>query len=101
MVHTALEAVEVLKNEGIDLEILDLRTVSPLDREAIARTVKKTNKVIILHEALSHRRPGRRNRCHHQRKKPSTISTAPLSASQALTPPFPFLRRRKNITCPR
>jgi 2-oxoisovalerate dehydrogenase E1 component beta subunit len=50
MVHTALEAAEVLKNDGIDLEILDLRTVSPLDREAIAQTVKKTNKVMILHE---------------------------------------------------
>jgi 2-oxoisovalerate dehydrogenase E1 component beta subunit len=50
MVHTALEAAEILKKEGIDLEILDLRTVSPLDREAIVQTVKKTNKVIILHE---------------------------------------------------
>jgi len=50
MVHTALEAADLLSKEGIDLEILDLRTVSPLDREAIAQTVKKTNKVIILHE---------------------------------------------------
>ena len=50
MVHSALEAAEILKNDGIDIEILDLRTVSPLDREAIAATVKKTNKVIILHE---------------------------------------------------
>src|SRR5713226_8221016 len=50
MVHTALEAAEILIKEGIDLEILDLRTVSPLDREAIAQTVKKTNKVIVLHE---------------------------------------------------
>jgi len=50
MVHTALEAAEILSKEEIDLEILDLRTVSPLDREAIALTVKKTNKVIILHE---------------------------------------------------
>jgi len=50
MVHTALEAAEVLNKDGIDIEILDLRTVSPLDREAIAQTVKKTNKVIILHE---------------------------------------------------
>jgi len=50
MVHTALEAAEILGKEGIDLEIIDLRTVSPLDREAIAQTVKKTNKVIILHE---------------------------------------------------
>jgi 2-oxoisovalerate dehydrogenase E1 component beta subunit len=50
MVHTALEAAEILAKENIDLEILDLRTVSPLDREAIAETVRKTNKVIILHE---------------------------------------------------
>jgi 2-oxoisovalerate dehydrogenase E1 component beta subunit len=50
MVHTALEASEILTKDGIDIEILDLRTVSPLDREAIAQTVKKTNKVIILHE---------------------------------------------------
>src|SRR5881296_237020 len=50
MVYIALEAAEVLSKEGIDLEILDLRTVSPLDREAIVATVKKTNKVIVLHE---------------------------------------------------
>jgi 2-oxoisovalerate dehydrogenase E1 component beta subunit len=50
MVHTALEAADILTKEGIDVEILDLRSVSPLDREAIAKTVKKTNKVIVLHE---------------------------------------------------
>src|SRR5208282_2751145 len=50
MVHSALEAADILARENIDVEILDLRTVSPLDREAIAQTVKKTNKVIVLHE---------------------------------------------------
>ena len=50
MVHTALEAAELLKKDGIDLEIIDLRSLLPLDREAIAKTVKKTNHVIILHE---------------------------------------------------
>jgi 2-oxoisovalerate dehydrogenase E1 component beta subunit len=50
MVYTALEAAEALSKEGIDVEIVDLRTVSPLDREAIAETVRKTSKVIILHE---------------------------------------------------
>ena len=50
MLYTALEAAEILSKEGVEIEILDLRTVSPLDREAIAATVKKTNKVIILHE---------------------------------------------------
>ena len=50
MVHTALEAAETLAKEGIDLEIVDLRTLAPLDRDAIVTTVRKTNKVILLHE---------------------------------------------------
>ena len=50
MVHLALEAAELLAKEGIELEVVDLRTVSPLDRAAIAATVKKTNRVIVLHE---------------------------------------------------
>jgi 2-oxoisovalerate dehydrogenase E1 component beta subunit len=50
MLHVALEAAEILAKEGIDLEVVDLRTLSPLDRDAISQTVKKTNKVIILHE---------------------------------------------------
>jgi 2-oxoisovalerate dehydrogenase E1 component beta subunit len=50
MVHVALEAAEQLSKEGIELEVLDLRTLSPLDREAIAETVRRTNKVLILHE---------------------------------------------------
>ena len=50
MIHVALEAAELLSKEGIEIEVLDLRTVSPLDREAIAETVRRTNKVLILHE---------------------------------------------------
>jgi 2-oxoisovalerate dehydrogenase E1 component beta subunit len=50
MLHVALEAAEILAREGIDLEVVDLRTLSPLDREAITQTVKKNNKVIVLHE---------------------------------------------------
>ncbi len=50
MLHVALEAAETLAKEGIELEVLDLRTLLPLDRQAIADTVRRTNKVIILHE---------------------------------------------------
>ncbi len=50
MVHVALEAAEQLSREGIELEVLDLRTLSPLDRQAIADSVWRTNKVMILHE---------------------------------------------------
>jgi 2-oxoisovalerate dehydrogenase E1 component beta subunit len=51
MLHVALEAAERLAGEeGIDLEVLDLRTVKPLDEEAILATVRKTNKVLVLTE---------------------------------------------------
>jgi 2-oxoisovalerate dehydrogenase E1 component beta subunit len=50
MVHVALEAAALLAKEGIELEVVDLRTLLPLDRDAIASTVRKTNKVIVLHE---------------------------------------------------
>ena len=50
MVYVAQEAAEILATEGIEVEIIDLRTVAPLDRETIANTVKKTNRVVILHE---------------------------------------------------
>jgi 2-oxoisovalerate dehydrogenase E1 component beta subunit len=51
MVYTALEAADKLQQERVEAEVIDLRTLMPLDREAIAETVKKTGKVIILHEA--------------------------------------------------
>jgi 2-oxoisovalerate dehydrogenase E1 component beta subunit len=50
MLHVALEAAGRLEAEGIDLEILDLRTLKPLDQEAILATVRKTSRVIVLTE---------------------------------------------------
>ena len=50
MVHLALEAATTLANDGIELEVVDLRTLMPLDKERILDSVKKTNKVILLHE---------------------------------------------------
>ena len=51
MVHLALESASLLSKDGIEVEVLDLRTLSPLDEEAVLQTVRKTNKVILLHEA--------------------------------------------------
>ncbi|MEZ4414749.1 MAG: alpha-ketoacid dehydrogenase subunit beta [Gemmatimonadota bacterium] len=51
MVHRSLEAAEALAREdGISLEILDLRTLLPLDDEAIAASVRKTGRLLIVHE---------------------------------------------------
>ncbi len=51
MVHVALEAAQVLEAEGISLEVVDLRTLLPLDKNGIYDSVKKTSKAIILYEA--------------------------------------------------
>jgi 2-oxoisovalerate dehydrogenase E1 component beta subunit len=50
MLHLALAAAERLAAENISVEVLDLRTLLPLDRDAIAATVQKTSRVIILNE---------------------------------------------------
>jgi 2-oxoisovalerate dehydrogenase E1 component beta subunit len=50
MVHVALNAAKKLAAEGIEMEVVDLRTLVPLDREAVLATAKKTSKVILLHE---------------------------------------------------
>jgi 2-oxoisovalerate dehydrogenase E1 component beta subunit len=51
MVHTALEAAEKGAEQGLDIEVIDLRTVMPFDIEAILASVKKTGRCVIAHEA--------------------------------------------------
>ena len=51
MVHESAKAAEQLHEEiGLDVEILDLRTLLPLDEEAVIESVKKTNRVLLVHE---------------------------------------------------
>jgi 2-oxoisovalerate dehydrogenase E1 component beta subunit len=50
MVWTALEAAEQLAQEGVSVEVVDLRTLVPLDRETVCASVRKTSKVLLLHE---------------------------------------------------
>jgi len=52
MVPKALAAAEALAKEGISVEVLDPRTLVPLDKEAILKSVEKTGKLVIVHEAV-------------------------------------------------
>ncbi len=52
MVHKALAAAAILAKEGIKAEVIDLRTLVPLDKDAILKSVKKTGKLVIVHEAV-------------------------------------------------
>jgi 2-oxoisovalerate dehydrogenase E1 component beta subunit len=58
MVHVAIEAAEAASREGIDVEVLDLRSLLPLDEEAILETAGRTGKVIVLYEATRTGGPG-------------------------------------------
>jgi 2-oxoisovalerate dehydrogenase E1 component len=49
-VHQSLEAARIMDKNGVSVEVIDLRTLNPLDEEAIYRSVKKTNKVAVIHE---------------------------------------------------
>jgi 2-oxoisovalerate dehydrogenase E1 component beta subunit len=51
MVHTAMDAAKKLSEEGVEAEILDLRSLAPLDREAILATVANTSRALLLYEA--------------------------------------------------
>jgi 2-oxoisovalerate dehydrogenase E1 component beta subunit len=50
MAHTSLEAAAKLAQEGIEAEVIDLRTLLPLDSETILNSLKKTNKLLVVHE---------------------------------------------------
>jgi 2-oxoisovalerate dehydrogenase E1 component beta subunit len=50
MVHVAREAADVLAAENISVEIVDLRTLAPLDEDTVLESVRKTSKVLLLHE---------------------------------------------------
>lgn len=52
MVHTCLNAAKQLEEENIDVEVIDLRTLLPMDKEAILKSVRKTKHLIIVHEAV-------------------------------------------------
>ena len=50
MTHYCLEAAQQLLSEGVSVEVVDLRTLAPLDRETILASVRKTGKAMVVHE---------------------------------------------------
>ncbi|MBM1221356.1 alpha-ketoacid dehydrogenase subunit beta [Ponticoccus sp. SC2-23] len=52
MVHKALAAAETLAGEGIDAEVIDLRTVRPMDRETVLNSVRKTGRLVCVYEGV-------------------------------------------------
>ena len=51
MVNQALKAADKLAEEGISAEVVDIRTIEPLDEDSIIRSVEKTGRAVVVHEA--------------------------------------------------
>ena len=58
MVRRSLDAAEQLAGEGIDVEVIDLRSLAPLDWDAVLASVRKTHRAMIVHEAVKTAGPG-------------------------------------------
>ncbi|ERJ11514.1 alpha-ketoacid dehydrogenase subunit beta [Haloplasma contractile] len=58
MVREVQKAVKTLEEEGISVELIDLRTISPIDKETIINSVQKTGRFLVVHEAIKSYGPG-------------------------------------------
>jgi pyruvate dehydrogenase E1 component beta subunit len=52
MVHEALQAAETLKEVGLDVEVIDARSIQPFDTDTVVESIKKTHRALIVHEAV-------------------------------------------------
>lgn len=80
MVHEALAAAEDLAADGTEVEVIDPRTLVPLDLDTIVASVRRTNRLVVAHEAVGARDSAPRSRRRWAARR-STTSTRPSSGS--------------------
>jgi pyruvate dehydrogenase E1 component beta subunit len=89
MVHVALEAAKELEKEGIDAEIIDLRSLRPLDEEALVKTVSKTHRAVVAHEGWPYGGVGAEIADRIQRLAFDELD-APIARASTLDVPMPY-----------
>ena len=99
MVHTVLEGAEQAVKDGFDPEIIDLRTLLPLDTEAVLTSVRKTGRVVIAHEAPK--------TCGYGAELAALIAEralmsleAPISRVAGFDTPFPYTLENEYLPSP-
>ncbi|WP_079474719.1 alpha-ketoacid dehydrogenase subunit beta [Marinococcus halophilus] len=100
MVHKALEAAEKLADEGIDVEVIDPRTLVPLDEQTIVDSVKKTGKVIVVHEAVKRGGYGGEIASMIAESEAFDYLDAPIRRLGALPVPVPYNPTLEKATVP-
>jgi pyruvate dehydrogenase E1 component beta subunit len=100
MVRRALEAADVLANEGIEAEIIDPRTLMPLDDAPIIESVKKTGRVMVVHEAVKTGGFGGEIAARIVESEAFGYLEAPVRRLAGLDIPIPYNRTLEAATVP-
>ena len=99
MVMKALRAAERLAEEGVDVEVIDLRTLVPLDLETLLQSVRKTNRVVIVHEGCRRGGIGAEIACNIMEEAFDFLD-APIQRVGALNVPIPYSEPLENAVIP-
>lgn len=99
MVHQAIAAAEKLADEGISAEIIDLRTLVPLDEDAILESIKKTNRMVVVDEGYSTCGVGAEIIARVQERAFDFVD-APMARIHTLDVPIPFSPVLENAVLP-
>jgi len=99
MVLRALRAAEILTKDGIEAEVVDLRTLVPLDEEVVLGSVKKTGKAVVVHEACKRSGHGAEIAALLSEKAFYDLD-APIKRIAALNTPVPFAPKLENYVIP-
>ncbi|MFQ5538020.1 MAG: pyruvate dehydrogenase complex E1 component subunit beta [Gemmatimonadota bacterium] len=99
MLHVALQAAMKLEKEGIEADVLDLRTLRPLDVDAILATVRKTNRAVYLEEGWSYVGAGAQIAALIQEEAFDHLDAPVLRVTQADTP-MPYAKNLEQAAKP-
>lgn len=94
-----LEAAELLAKDGIEAEVVDLRSLNPLDFEAVAASVRKTNRVLVAHESHARCGVGADLAAQIQEKLFDELD-APVHRVAAEDVPIPFAKNLEDVVLP-
>jgi len=99
MIHVALQAADKLQKDGIEADVLDLRTIRPLDMDAILATVAKTNRVVYLEEGWPYAGTGAQITAMIQEEAFDHLDAPIIRVTQADIP-MPYAKNLENLAKP-
>jgi pyruvate/2-oxoglutarate/acetoin dehydrogenase E1 component len=99
MVNEALKAAQHLSEEGIEVEVIDPRTLVPLDLETILQSVRKTNRIVVVHEGCKRGGIGAEIACNIMEAAFDFLD-APIERVGALNVPIPYSKPLETFVIP-